>query len=107
MASRQTDKNSSETDAKTFADFDLLGLEQFGDRLKNHVVAEYPFADGSLVISLDGRFGCGKTCFLEMFEQQLKKDGFEAIYVNAWRNDFFDDPIVTLLAEIIEYMEKI
>ena len=107
MASRQTDKNSSETDAKTFADFDLLGLEQFGDRLKNHVVAEYPFADGSLVISLDGRFGSGKTCFLEMFEQQLKEDEFEAIYVNAWRNDFFDDPIVTLLAEIIEYMEKI
>ena len=57
MVSRQTDKNSSETDAKTFADFDLLGLEQFGDRLKNHVVAEHPFADGSLVISLDGRFG--------------------------------------------------
>jgi len=57
MVSRQTDKNSSETDAKTFADFDLLGLEQFGDRLKNHVVAEHPFADGSLVIRLDGRFG--------------------------------------------------
>lgn len=32
--------------------------------------------------------------------QQLKNDGFEAIYFNAWENDFNNNPLVALMSEL-------
>lgn len=101
-----SDQVISDVKNKTFKDFDLLGLEPFAINLRRHIVAEYPHVDGSLVISLNGRFGCGKSCFLEMFNNYLKNDGHEVVYVNAWKHDFFDEPIITLLSELLNHVEE-
>lgn len=95
-----------EDKTKTFENYDLLGLKDFSNNLKNHVIAEYPYVDGSLVISLNGKFGCGKTCFLQMFENYLKEEKFESIYINSWKNDFFDEAIITILSELIDYIKS-
>ena len=97
---------NANTTVKTFSEYDLLGLDSFGKSLKKHLIAEYPYTDGSLVVSLNGRFGCGKSSFLEMFKHQLEQEQHEVIYVNAWQNDFFDEPVVTLLSELIAYIEQ-
>jgi len=92
---------------KTFEDFDQLYLKPFGDNLLEHIIAEYPYVDGSLVISLNGKFGSGKSCFLEMFKNQLENNKkHDVIYINAWKNDFFNEPVVTIASEIIDYLNK-
>jgi len=82
-------KNEENENKKTFDDYDLLKLRQFANDLTRHAIAEAPYAEGSLVISLNGKFGCGKTCFLEMWKNDLESQSHEVIYVNAWKNDFF------------------
>lgn len=68
------EKSKDNEKSKTFKSFDLLELEKFAENLKKHIIAEYPHVDGSLVISLNGSFGCGKTCFLEMFNNYLQSN---------------------------------
>lgn len=56
---------------------------------------------GPFVVSLDGKWGTGKTFFLKRWKQQLENDGIRCVYFNAWRDDFFEDPLVPFLAEIM------
>ena len=38
---------NANTTVKTFSEYDLLGLDSFGKSLKKHLIAEYPYTDGS------------------------------------------------------------
>ncbi len=52
------------------------------------------------VISLDGRWGTGKTFLLRRWQQELAKDKFRAIYFNAWEDDFCDDPLLAIIGQL-------
>lgn len=52
-----------------------------------------------LTIALDSPWGTGKTTFLEMWEAQLKSDGFVTLSFNAWECDFVEDALVALIGE--------
>jgi deoxyadenosine/deoxycytidine kinase len=92
---------------KTFDHFDKLDLKSFAEKLIKHVVAEYPHVEGSLVMSLNGQFGSGKSCFLEMMKNRLEVgQEYDVIHINAWKNDFFDEPVVTIASEIIDHLNK-
>ena len=54
----------------------------------------------SLVISLDGSWGTGKTFLLKRWEKQLNNEGFKAIYFNAWEDDFCRDPLVAIIGQL-------
>jgi hypothetical protein len=54
------------------------------------------------VLNIDADWGAGKTFFLTRLQRQLKAAGHVAIYVNAWRDDFADDPLVAVMAAIDE-----
>lgn len=58
------------------------------------------------VISLNGHWGTGKTFFLKRWQQQLKQDGFQAIYFNAWEDDFCDDPLVAIIGQLSDHLSK-
>ena len=60
----------------------------------------------SFVISLNGHWGTGKTFFLKRWQQQLKQDGFQAIYFNAWEDDFCDDPLVAIIGQFSDHFSK-
>lgn len=74
-----------------------------GDELGRKVTAEkltkiiatitQPF-----VISIDGKFGAGKTFFLKRWAQSLKNDGCHVVYFNAWETDFANDPLMAFLS---------
>lgn len=53
------------------------------------------------VVSLDGDWGTGKTFFLQRWKQQLENDQMKVVYFNAWQDDFFGDPLIPMLAQII------
>lgn len=52
------------------------------------------------VLAIDSAWGTGKTTFIKMWENFLKKQGIESLYFNAWATDFSDDPLVSFLGEI-------
>lgn len=91
--------------ARTFKDSDRLGLKKFSDGLKSFIFSQYPLEKESFVVSLNSRFGSGKTWFIEMFSNDLKEEGYRVININAWKNDFFKEPVVTILCEIISHIE--
>ncbi len=62
---------------------------------------EIPF-----VISLNGHWGTGKTFFLKRWQKELERDGFQAIYFNAWEDDFCDDPLVAIIGQLSDHLSK-
>lgn len=54
----------------------------------------------SYVLNLDAPWGSGKSFFLDRFRRQLEASGHLVIFVDAWRNDFADDPLIVVMAEI-------
>ena len=61
----------------------------------------------SLVISLDGSWGTGKTFLLKRWEKQLNNEGFKAIYFNAWEDDFCNDPLVAIIGQLSSISSEI
>ena len=57
---------------------------------------------GLSTISIHGGWGTGKTFFLERLRWHLKEEGFEAIYFNAWQDDFFNDPLLAILGQLAD-----
>lgn len=55
---------------------------------------------GSFVLNIDARWGLGKSFFLTRFAEQLRSKGHMVAEVNAWRDDFCDDPIIPILSAI-------
>ena len=58
------------------------------------------------VISLHGHWGTGKTFLLKRWQKQLEKDGYRAIYFNAWEDDFCDDPFVAIIGQLSDFLEQ-
>lgn len=57
------------------------------------------------VLAIDSEWGTGKTTFIKIWTEMLKnenryKDEYEAIYFNAWENDYLKEPLVALLIEL-------
>lgn len=63
------------------------------------------YSDG-FVLAINNKWGTGKSTFLEMWKQQLKNEGFQTLYFNAWENDFQPEVMVALLAELKELQDK-
>ena len=77
---------------------DLLNRSEIAIRLTNLIATQTP----PLSISLDGQWGTGKSFLLLRWKEHLKQEGFEAIYFNAWEDDFCDDPILAILGQLQE-----
>ncbi len=86
----------------TFEEFDKFQRKPLAKRLTKAISAFYCFTDGAYVLSLNAKFGSGKTTFLKMWEQYLISEKYEVIYLNAWETDFDEDPIIPLTACLLE-----
>ena len=73
-----------------------LGREPYAEILSQIVNA---YSDG-FVLAINNEWGAGKTTFVKMWQQQLKNEGFQTIYFNAWENDFDSNPLVALMSEL-------
>ncbi len=58
-----------------------------------------------LVISLNGGWGTGKTFFLERWQKDLETQGYQALYFNAWTDDFLGDPFIAILGQLWERLK--
>jgi hypothetical protein len=89
----------------TFENFDKLDRKPFADRLTKAISNFYKFIDGAYVLSLNAKFGSGKTTFLKMWEHDLIQKDHKVIYLNAWETDFDEDPIIPLVACLLDALE--
>ena len=89
-------------DAKKPWGDDKLDRKEIADRLTTIVRGqEAPF-----VISVDGRWGTGKTFLLKRWQQDLENEGWQAIYYNAWEDDFAGDPLISVTGQLSEHLKK-
>lgn len=81
---------------------DVLGRAEIAAKLTNLLRNQRdPFA-----ISIDGRWGTGKTFLLERWQIDLEREGFSAIYFNAWEDDFCDDPLLAIIGQLSEQFKE-
>ena len=80
---------------------DLLARQNIATRLTNLVATQEP----PLSISLHGQWGTGKTFLLRRWQRTLELDSYQAIYFNAWEDDFCDDPLLAMIGHLAEHFE--
>ena len=62
--------------------------------------------EGPCVLAVDAMWGNGKTTFLGMWAQYLRKEKFSVVKFNAWETDHAGDPFVALSSELTEGLQK-
>ena len=78
---------------------DVLGRKEIANRLTNLISTQsVPF-----VVSVHGAWGTGKTFMLKRWQKDLEEKGFQAIYFNAWDDDFCDDPLIAIIGQLADY----
>lgn len=83
-----------------------MNLKGFADDLFHSIQIDNLLNEHSVVISLNAKFGMGKSYFLEMFENYLTKEKkAETIFINSWKNDFCDEPLIAICCELFSYFE--
>lgn len=63
--------------------------------------AQQPF-----VVSVDASYGMGKTFFLKRWQEQLRQDGHQVAFFNAWNTDWEKEPLVPFIKTIIDSFSK-
>ncbi len=74
---------------------DLLDRKMCGEVLEGLAKT---FSSGC-VIALDGKWGTGKTTFVRMWGEYMKRNGYTVLSFNAWESDFVLDPLICLISE--------
>lgn len=80
---------------------DLLEREPFGESLSNLIVN----SSEPLVLSIDARWGEGKTTFAKMWRGYLLERGMHSIYIDAFKSDYINDGFIAIAGAIDEYVE--
>lgn len=107
MRSNQGKQMNENTDAvaqdKPFAR-DYLNRLETALRMTRMIALQY----SGCVITVDASWGNGKTYFAHNFAKKLERD-FEAhpVYVDAFQNDYADDPFIVLVSAIYAKINEI
>lgn len=80
---------------------DALQRKSFGEALSNLVSR----STDELVVSLDGKWGEGKTTFVRMWQGLLKENGIPSIYIDAFQNDYTEDAFISIASAITAYVD--
>jgi len=80
---------------------DILERKGFGESLLNLIEN----SEDELVISLDGRWGEGKTTFVKMWQGLLSEKDIPNIYIDSFANDYIEDAFISIAGSITSYAE--
>jgi len=81
---------------------DFWGREALADRLTDHVSRITVGA----TIAIDAEWGAGKSWFVNNWKAKLEKQKFKVIYLNAFNQDYIDDPFLTISMEIANCLKS-
>lgn len=60
----------------------------------------------SYVLNLNAAWGQGKSFFLERFSRDLEAAGHVVASVNAWRDDYAEDPLLSVMAAVDSAIQR-
>lgn len=93
----------------TLDKLDILNRDEFVDKL---VTLTENISENKTRVSfaINGIWGCGKSFVLDMFEDRLNQiqleetatDKYFVIRYNCWKYDYYEDPLVAIVATIID-----
>ncbi len=81
---------------------DLWDRRRLGEQLTNYVDR----LQCGAVLALDARWGEGKTWFVRHWQKHLENEGHNVIYLDAFANDYLDDPFLVVTSEITNILSK-
>lgn len=73
--------------------------------LGRHEARKRVGTSGSYVLNVDAEWGFGKTFFMKRVAAQLS-DKHPVVFIDAWKNDFSDDPYTTVISEIEAFFKE-
>lgn len=94
-------KDQLQTIETPFKD-DFWGREALAERLTDYVSRLHVGA----TIAIDAEWGAGKSWFVQNWKAKLEQDQFKVIYLNAFNQDYVDDPFLTISMEIANAIKQ-
>ncbi|HHQ4554140.1 TPA: KAP family P-loop NTPase fold protein [Aeromonas veronii] len=82
---------------------DRLERARYAEFLTNYLAAEGK--QRNYVLNLNAEWGAGKTWFIKRWYMELKAH-YPTVYIDAWQQDFSDDPLLTVISSIIEQLKE-
>jgi len=76
----------------------LVGQGYDTSRPENEMTRNY-------VLNLNSEWGSGKTYFLKRWSESLKPH-FPVVYIDAWKQDYSDDPLMTVISSVIKQLRE-
>ncbi len=95
------DKDNFENIAEAWKG-DLWDRERLGEQLTQYVDR----LQCGAVLALDARWGEGKTWFVRHWAKHLSDTDHNVIYLDAFANDYLDDPFLVIASEIASKLDK-
>lgn len=81
---------------------DKFGRKQLVEQLTAYL---YRLSSGA-VLAIDAPWGEGKTWFGKNWAEHLRNDSYKVIYVDAFEQDYIEDPFMLISAEIMEIIDE-
>ncbi|MEN4054083.1 P-loop NTPase fold protein [Sulfurimonas sp. NWX79] len=94
--------NTREYVGDTVFSNDKLDRRRLAEQLTGYLER---LSDGS-VLAIDAPWGEGKTWFGKNWNKHLQDLGHKTIYIDAFEQDYIEDPFVLLSSEILELIEE-
>ena len=82
---------------------DQLDRAKYAEFLTNYLNSTGQ-RDNGYVINLNAEWGAGKTWFLKRWYRELEEN-HPVAYIDAWKNDFSDTPMLTVVSGILSSLE--
>ncbi|WAF78947.1 KAP family NTPase [Aeromonas dhakensis] len=83
---------------------DRLDRARYAEFLTNYLATEGK--QRNYVLNLNAEWGAGKTWFIKRWYMELKQH-YPTVYIDAWQQDFSDDPLLTVISSIIDQLKHI
>lgn len=82
---------------------DRLDRARYAEFLTNYLATEGK--QRNYVLNLNAEWGAGKTWFIKRWYMELKPH-YPTVYIDAWQQDFSDDPLLTVISSVIEQLKE-
>lgn len=89
--------------------YDAFHITPYSDALCTFIRS----SDTPITIAIQGEWGCGKTSFMHLMEENLcskeNNDFYSSIWINAWEfflEDNYDAAVEKLITEILDHIEE-
>lgn len=80
---------------------DALGRAKYASFITNYLIESA--SHNGYVINLNAPWGAGKSYFLQRWMHDLK-DKHPVVYIDAWKQDFSNDPMLSVISSISEQL---